>query len=254
MPLLYYLTSDQRYLEALAPYFGAQGYDLLPYTEGIEKTKNLVLLIFSPLKCGNVRISPENIWKKYLKAENPQARLINIGFEEAVHSNYIDILNLPEQLSEFIKKAMLAHETWQPVFTGGLEMFDKLNRFFKGHGRESLTSELINVKTTTEALNNAVSIRKWTYEAAALAAFNDDYVWKNWNAFFDRWIYYYPVLNYLPFSNEIHHINEVIEEIEPFFSKQGQDVNLFFVLDCAGKVNVILRMLNDIEKTYANES
>ena len=246
---LHYIASDIAYVQALSPYFKAQGVELFRYSRNIT-AHNLILLIFSPIKCGKLRLSPERVWKKGLAAENPDAILLSAGFEESQHSNYLDILNLPERLVDFLTRAKRAKDDWQPLFTGGLEMEEKLARFFKGHGKESVVKELIKINGKISALFEAVTEWQKPYEKVAVEAFDTDYTWHHWKIFINRWAYYYPFFEYLPFSEEIHLLDADIKNIAPFFESQGREANLFFSTNCAATVNRIQNTLNAIERTY----
>ncbi len=247
---IYYLTSDQLYIRAYASYFEAQACKLMPYSEEANKTDGLILLLFSPFKCGKIRISPEQLWKKGLAIQTPNAVLLSAGFEEIRHPNYLDLLNLPSRFSEVLANSKRVSENWQPVYTGGIEMEDKLTRFFKGHGKDSLVGELTNIHGKISALRDAITEWKLSYETAAKEAFDSGYTWNHWAIFLTRWSYYYPLFQYTPFAKTMDNIHAAIKKVEPFFASKGLREELFMDTNCAETITYIQHTLNAIEKTY----
>jgi len=248
--LVHYIASDTRYVSGLSAYFDAQGCKLVNYEPARLKEGHLILLIFSPVRCSSVRVSPERVWKKWLAVENPEAILLNAGFEEMQGTNYFDLLNPPENWSDFITLAKQAGLSWEPVYTGGMKMEDKLARFFKGHGAESLTDELYVIRRKTASLFRAMDKYGLPYEVAATEAFETDYVWRHWEVLKSRWSHYYPLFFYLPFSGQMGKIDASIKRIDPFFRNEGKNGDLFIQLECHQVVEYIHETLFTIEKNY----
>ncbi|MDZ4705552.1 MAG: hypothetical protein SH848_16625 [Saprospiraceae bacterium] len=247
---MHYIASDHRYISGLSAYFDAQGCKLVDYEPERLKDGSFILLIFSPVRCGSVRVSLERVWKKGMELENREAILLNAGFEEAQETNYFDLLNPPANWSDFIALAKPAKLLWEPVYTGGMKMEDKLARFFKGHGAESLTDELYVIRRKTASLFRAMDKYGLPYEVAAAEAFETDNVWRHWEVLKSRWSHYFPLFFYLPFSGQMKKIDASIKQIDPFFRSEGKNGDLFIQLECHQIVEYIHETLFTIEKSY----
>jgi hypothetical protein len=124
--------------QAMHSYFERQGFVLEAYQNN-EDFKE-ALLIFAPLWDGQRYQSPEGVWAKYMSKKYPNSKLIVLSNLPAKDPNYVDLFDLPTDWPAFLSQAPTARrfETERSVFTGGMDMEERLLRFLMGHGEESL--------------------------------------------------------------------------------------------------------------------
>lgn len=247
----YYVASDKRYAEALSDYFLEQGWQLVPLSEKSLRQKPEVIILFSPMKCGSIRISPEALWKTYLCRSKRSDILVCAGFEKPgkLHRNYLDLLNLPKDWIDFIGKTWTVCENWIPYDTGGCDMTEKMHRFFEGHGQESFTKDLELIREhllTLEVME--VGCKKHVLNNQSL---NYEYVLDHWQKLSARWSYYYPLFQYLPFARAMHAVEEQMKIITSFFTRQNFENQIFIPIHYLNRINRIHQLLTCIRKLYA---
>ncbi len=248
----HYVASDNRYAEALSGYFRKQGWELTPLSEKALRRRPQAILLFVPMKCGSIRVSPEALWKQYLCRSNRSEVLICAGFEKLkkYHPNYLDLLALPQDWTDFVARAWTVCENWIPPDTGGCDMTEKMYRFFEGHGGESFAKELELIREHLLALDTV--IQKDSHEHLFSNQLPDyEYVSYHWQILLGRWNYYYPLFQYLPFARAMHAIEEQIKIITPFFVHKEYKPANFIPLHCLNRINRIHQLLTCIKDLYA---
>lgn len=234
-------TSNQKLLKYLNV---SDGRDIAwkQWQEGSAGINNLLLIC--PIIVENTFVSCEKSWKSYLEQEHPNTTFVTAGFTEAEHSNYIDLLDPPENLSRFFQKAAPAGATWTPVDTGGLEMKKILKSFLDGHGdvsiRQEFTSILITLKIAEDSFRQDPGmdfgrVRTELLEPAEVMA--------RWQSLKNRWSNYFPYFECLPYYSVFQEIDQLLAGLSPFFENGGR-LELIEKLDCSGKLDRIRQLLN----------
>lgn len=205
----YIYSSDQRILPFLAKQYTIIQWIGLDHAMEIGKmseTEELVFVLHSPIKVDSKLISPESIWKKYLGLKFPRSKFIVAGVKEAQQSNYLDLLNLPEDFRQFTIQAFQAKDDWQPINTGAVDLGQKLHSFLKGHGEESIIFILTKIQSS---LYNTLQV------AEADPLFSD--LPQLWQAFENRWQKYLFLFSCLPFFDLFENSNALIQILNPHF-------------------------------------
>lgn len=170
-----------------------------------------IIILRSPVQVGAWLLSPEQLWKNYLAEQFPSCKFIVTGFAEAQHSNYLDLLNPPADLIEFMQQARPADEDWLPINTGAINMTEKLKNFFSGHGKESIMDILAKILRPLKMTLEAVKVQNRSFQEAAefmLADFPS-----NWQLLESRWQRYFYLFNCLPFFELFEKSNTLIENL-----------------------------------------
>lgn len=252
MMKVYYLASDPRYIAGLKNYTEKQGLDLIPYHNSKVPEDFEVMLIFSPLRTFSIATLPELIWKKFLSQQNPNIKLIIASFKKTGHPNHIDLLNLPSNFVRFTQRSKTVAEVWIPVELEGLDLQEKLNRFYEGHGQESIIDSLGKILRKIKIINNELKNKTSTYQEVATAILDSNYHTEQWQRFRTRWKSYMSIFTYLPFYDELKLLEERIETISPFFHENGSTESSYINLNCYDNFFYIYDKLERLKKQYIN--
>ncbi len=211
------------------------------------------LLVIEPLiiEKAKVRASIWPLWKSYLQKNSSNSRLIVVGTLGYMHTNYIDLLQLPTYLADFIAQAKTVQEDWQlPI--NGLDMVDKLMQFFRGHGNESILEKLSGIHRKIKNLDAAIQGKiNRTYEEILTSTLT--FGKKEWEELTKRWNNYLPFWSCLPFYPEITIIDQNFSEIKSFFMHKNPTESLFLEKKLLEKINQIKTLLTQIEQ-YVQKS
>lgn len=208
-----------------------------------------VLIIFEPVKIGEIYYSVYKVWKRYVEVRFPPSRIIVAGFINHQSHNYIDLLNLPEDFQTFTSNALPVSVDWDiPVEC--LDLLEKMRSFFEGHGKDSLISQLNKIQ---QSLNVAY--------VTAMEGEDDDfqeirdslltpYFIPEWEELRRRWDYYSSFFEYLPFMPVMKSIGKAVNEISVFFSTDHINRDAFLDQHFDDNIRHVIQKLLEIDKDY----
>lgn len=235
--------------EALGPAIEQQGFEWCAFRAG--DAIPAVLFVFSPVWNGFQYLSIEGIWAKYLAQDYPTAKLIVVGNQESMDANFVDVLQWPNDLAAFIEQAQEAgrFKSEMPVFTGGVDMTERMKRFLKGHGNESMASICNDIHLN---LVPGPGILKRTPHLVhtILEVLNRPIAKNNWKTLSIRWINYQPFFGYLPFYAIFSEMGQLMESMRPYFEDEDTNTDnieqwFTFVLPCLERLKQLLKKLEE---------
>ena len=211
-----------------------------------------VCLIFIPIKVNNEYIYYSNTWKKFLRSNNSQCQLIDVGFGKTPSSHsYINLFELPDDLNMEPGNAEIEKEPQNLNF--GTDMQNKIARFLKGHGQESVVDALHKINRKIHLLKREIDLGEWDFDKILQMYFSGDYVTTQWIKFKTRWSYYLPYFSFTPFCHKFFTIDKKISIIHPFFNNQTRDQNLFYELDVWENFSAIQHTLAELMEHYGGK-
>lgn len=257
MQSVIYIGNNPPVQRVLASYLQAQNTRMealfLPFKEELTKLKEAkIIILSSPIYVDGVYVSAEGLWKNYLEYHCPKAILLIASFTEVSHSNYLDLLQLPDKFADFLPKAKLANEKWGPVKSDGLDMMEKIHRFFEGHGDESLTDAFDKILRTLRIAGDELKVHHATYEEVKKELLLPNNLPAKWIVLKSRWANYFPYFQCLPFFDYFKQIETCLLEIDPFFETGCEQETLFWQLGCLEKIEKIKSNLTSISKHYVS--
>ena len=184
-----------------------------------EADDSKVIVLRSPVQIGSILASPERAWKKYLANQAPNTIFIIAGFVETQHSNYLDLLDLPEDLESFVNQALPAGQNWEPINTGAADMTEKLKSFFSGHGKDSVLDILSRILRPLKMTLDAVIVQHRNFQEAADFLLTE--LPEHWQSLESRWQRYFFLFNCLPFFDLFEKSNILIQDLSPYFEQEN---------------------------------
>jgi len=207
-----------------------------------------VFIIIEPFVISHKYCSVSSLWKKYLSIHFPNIKLILMGFLDFQDQNYIDLLNMPNNFHVFVQNALPAG-TEYGIPVDGLNCHDTMRQFFKGHGNDSLISQLNRIQ---QSLN--VTYTNLLTGSSDFQEIKDSllmpYFMPEWKELKRRWDVYYPFFEYLPFFSTMKSINETLKEISQVISATNIKKNTFLNGHFDDKIVSISNQLVQIDKHY----
>lgn len=207
-----------------------------------------VFIIVEPFVINHKYCSVSSLWKKYLFIHFPNIKLILMGFLDFQGPNYIDLLNMPKDFHAFVQNALHVGSDYD-IPIDGMNCHDAMRQFFKGHGKDSLISQLNKIQ---QSLNVAYT--------NLLTGSNDfqeirdslliPYFMPEWKELKRRWDVYYPFFEYLPFFSTMKSIDETFRKISQAINTNDIDENIFLQGHLDDKIATIANQLIQIDKNY----
>jgi hypothetical protein len=173
------------------------------------------------------------------------------GFDHVQHSNYLDLLKLPADVGEAIYHARMAGEEWTPVTTGGVDVAQKMNRFFEGHGDESVTYELQKMLRVCKIAKDELKIHEADFSTVREELLLPNKLPHKWNVLQSRWQFYMPYFQSLPYYGDFAKLEVIFYAVAPFFTGECSDENLFWETNCVKQLETLKTGLEKIENSYA---
>lgn len=249
-----YIATNHRIGKTLESYFLQHDLELTSVCLSKSTPSDLagfeILLMVSPLNCNNIYVSSEAIWKKYFQLNSPDTIMLTAGFKSVEHTNYIDLLHLPADPKAFIKNARPALEKWEPPFSGGLNIEEKLQRFYQGHGDESVTDVLYTIIRIFSIAHVEMQQYDTPFADLQKELFSLNAVSAKWLELKNRWVNYIPFFHCLPFWHTFMEVDRLFDHIDPFFASDCSEEMLFWDLNCLETLKEIKDQLASICNQY----
>lgn len=223
----------------------------LPLKNSLPELKNDdVLIIQEPVFINNNYLSVSLCWKNYLQLHSPKSVLLNAGFGNGQDLNYLDLLDLPRDSNAFLFNARVVDEEWTPVSTGGVDVSQKLQRFFEGHGDESVTDELHKMLRVCKIARDELKIHEAPFAEVSTELLLPNKLPHKWNVLQSRWQFYIAYFKSLPFYEDFAALEEIFNTVAPFFTGGCLDENLFWETNCVERLEQLKTGLEKIESSY----
>ncbi len=151
------------------------------------------------------------IWHRYFVANFPSHRFLIAGYSAITHTNYLDLLALPDDWEAHLEAALTCQSNWQLPPTDGLQLLDKLQRFLAGHGDQSVVTITGRLKMTVAVAQREYRQMQTPYEEIYRALIRPANLIEKWAEWRSRWDFYLPLFSILPFRTHL-------EELLPCFT------------------------------------
>lgn len=206
--------------------FANAGFRVQPYDEAILKDGAVVLMFTPVLTVDEEWISPEPVWKNFLKDVSPSAKLVQIGYRIGVNlPNYLHLEKPPENIAGFINNAEAAVE-WHFRDTCGLDLRDLWSKFRDGHNKGGFMDWFIVAKRRAK-----IALDKLTDEhlpaVKVLEYLNSDpdtaAAFENMSA---RWTRYVIYFNTGPFHQQLKIISDAVNRLNDPWLITYSDISL----------------------------
>ncbi len=242
------------------------GFALERWMPGIEIPASCTgLVVRSPIRIGTVYVRVEKVWKRFLHARYPESKLITFGFWPAEHPNYIDLLQFPRPDKALTERALKASENVVFPDTQGLELLEKLGRFFRGHDdsrQDSVSAALKSITYRLDALAAAAESKpfgdalEYILDCRDLESMGPDQNEKDkmnplflWRQFYSRWEAYFPLFAWTPFGAESGRLNQCVLDVNLVFQNGLKDKQTLEAV--CRNIGDLHSVLNLIKQDYA---
>lgn len=229
---------------------GGEFQTLLPINEQldclIEQTD--AVLLFSPAWSNGAYLSAGELWLRYLQHIKPQGKLLLAGYQAINHPNYLDMLQLGSSPISWWEEAPGVMEMPELPTLTGIDLMDKLHRFFAGHGQDSVVAVLSRIRLVTQMANRELQKMNTPYQEIydeLIAPANLAEKWIEWRS---RWVNYAPLFEFSPIANKLRIIAELASQIEEWMMVGGKDETLLLdgsVLDVLNKMRAELQQIEN---------
>lgn len=210
-----------------------------------------VIVLMLPAWNGKEFLAPLALWYNFLHKNHKNTKLLFASFQKLDHPNHIDLLKLKEYKKTKYEQALSSDELGLclPHFEG-TDINYKLERFFAGHGQDSVIAVLMRIRMLVQMASTELLSFNTAYDEVfdeLLAAVRLDLKWQEWQ---NRWLHYYPLFEFTPFALAMDSIAQHAERINEWMLAGGKDETLIkngLVLEV---LNAISTELKTIEEQY----
>lgn len=244
------ITSDSRLLHLLSSKYEGEMIRFIDFSEVQDFSTSHIYLIISPIYNNRSYIYYDVLWKRFLLRKFPDSILISAGFLSGPRENYLNLLDLPLSIREFLHPLKSVKRHVMPPLPYGERMEDKIHQFFKGHGKESVLDALNKICRKLHLIDREIAKYGSSYKAAAALYLDTEYTQEQWTKFEVRWKNYFELFNYTPFRHEWKLLNDMISFMAPFFEKGCKEENLYFNLNIWENAQKLLDKFTEIRDQY----
>ena len=246
--IIAYISTNPKLNHAITQKYEGQGYQFQDFKNLSSLEIPTLFLLFSPLKIGDQWVDYQNLWQNYVAQNLPGCHIAICSFDQNPLHGHFDCFQLPERATAFfdgVSKEIGTNEKYNG-FTIDIEF--KLQRFFAGHGKESLMEVLYKLMRKLHLIEKEVNDGDWTFPKIISEYLDSEYTFRNWQDFRIKWDRYYQFFEYLPYRQLIVDIDQEIKYISPFFDGKCKSEDLFLHLECWKRLQTICTTLANIRK------
>jgi hypothetical protein len=230
----------------LNAFFNSAGYQIVPLQLAQDSWPLLIkdaaaLLLMLPDSSRGMFLLSGQLWYRFLADEAPECRLLFGSYQAVSHPNHLDVLELPTAPANWWEQTLPVGEMENLPPLEGMDLEEKLHRFFAGHGDDSIVAVLSRIRMVVQMASREQQRMHTPYleifqELVAPAQL--DKKWAEWR---NRWINYYPLFEKTPIAPKLRTIARAAAQLEEWMMAGGRDEEYL--------VNgTILRVLNDIRE------
>lgn len=223
---------------------------LLPINEQLDDLiqQTDAVLLFSPAWSNGAYLSAGELWLRHIQHIKPGGKLLLAGYQAIQHPNYLDMLQLGSSpISWWDDAPDVMNMPELPILTG-IDLMDKIHRFFAGHGQDSVVAVLSRIRLVTQMASRELQKMHTPYSEIyeeLIAPANLAEKWTEWRS---RWVNYAPLFDFSPIANKLRIIAELASRIEGWMMVGGKDETLLLdgsVLEVLNKMRAELQQIED---------
>ncbi len=222
----------------------------LPFSVPFQGEFPAVFFVPEPLILEHHYYYVTDLWQKYFAHYHPEVKVIGFGYQSVKESNYLDLFSLPENAESYLSKSMNAEKNIIFRKGKGENIRNRTQKFFEGHGDQSVTDELDKVLRIMQMADDEMSIHQEPYQFIQRELFMPNDLSAKWQLIKNRWSFYAPFFKCTPFYQEMETLWTLLQKISPFFDGNCEEESLFWDLDCVTLLKKLKTGLSEIEKIY----
>lgn len=275
---IYYIASSSKknVIQLLQEEYQAEVVEFIEYFEAISPELTF-LMIVEPIRIKSEQYAISRVWRRGLRKQGGNTRLIVAGYTESPHPNFLNLTNLPESLCAWLDNVLpidafaLQHagytqksdgtkedkfvDPWDRLLpTRGIDMIQQMQKFLDGHDpQNSFYNQLSRLRKTLVDLD--YTLQKEEKNINEIKNYIQENKTKDeWDYLVNRWNFYKDFFKYLPFQSTAEQIEHTIDrELKPFFNDwQNHDIQQLQQLQLHKKLDCLKNYVKeDIEK-YIN--
>ena len=224
--------------------------DLTTETWKHELPSSYGVMLLLPAWGGDLFLAPQNLWYRFLIQKHSHLRLFFVSYQQLSYCNHFDLLELNTYTKDdWLRVPNIAEMPKIPDFEG-IDLQDKLKRFFAGHGQDSVVATLSRIRLVVQMASREFSGMQTPYEDIFRELVQPAQLHKKWVEWKNRWIYYYPLFQYTPFAANLKKIATLTNTLEEWMRSGGQDEALIRNGQVLSVLNEVRSELKSIEEQY----
>lgn len=209
------------------------------------------LMLMLPMWGANAYLSPVALWQQYLQKTVPEIRLIIASFQsDFQHPNHLDILRLTDYSASWWDQCQLVDHMEELPPLIGVDLSEKLSRFFAGHGQDSIVAVLSRIRLVVQMASRELSKMDTPYDEIyrdLVEPAELDQKWREWR---NRWINYYPLFEHTPIATRLKQIAKQTDGVEAWMVAGGKDEEPLRDGSILQVLNEVRTQLQQIENQY----
>ncbi|MGH1433549.1 MAG: hypothetical protein ACRBG0_03720 [Lewinella sp.] len=241
--------------QALTAYCEAVGFRLIQITPTEDGWQELLpeafgLMLLLPAWGSGAYLDSSCLWQHFLAAQYPHLRLLMASYEQVDHVNHLDLLRLADYDAAWWQQTQEAHITEELPYFTGIDLSEKLKRFFAGHGDDSVVAVLSRIRLVVQMASRELQKMQTPYSeiyADLVAPAQLANKWREWR---NRWINYYPLFEYTPLAGNLEQIALLTEGMEHWMLAGGKEQEPLANGMILQVLNDMREQLQQIEKQY----
>lgn len=190
------------------------------------------------------------LWQHFLAGQYPHLRLLMASYGQVDHSNHLDLLRLADYNAAWWQQTQEAHITEELPYFTGIDLSEKLKRFFAGHGDDSVVAVLSRIRLVVQMASRELQKMQTPYSEIYADLVEPAQLADKWREWRNRWINYYPLFEYTPLAGKLEQIAQLTEGMEHWMLAGGKEEEPLANGMILQVLNDMREQLQQIEKQY----
>lgn len=208
------------------------------------------VMLMAPIWHHHAFLNTVPLWERHLAVARPDVRLLVASCQNIVHPNHLDLLRLPQVPTEWWDNTLpLGRATSFPAFEG-VDVMDKLHRFFAGHGQDSIVAVLSRIRLVVQMASRELHKMHTPYDDIYVDLVQPTHLKQKWQDWGNRWINYYPYFENTPIVASLQKAAEIASTIEPWMLADGSQEGGLLDGSVLQALDAMRELLQQIEHQY----
>lgn len=213
-------------------------------------TADVGVLVFNPCWVETGYFNATEIWRRFLLQYSPESPLFIAGYQQTSDPNELDLLNLRNYDLEWWQSALSVQMLASKPEHRDSSLMYKLQRFFAGHGSDSVVAVLSRVRLVVQMAQRELQKMQTPYSEIYADLVAPAQLAQKWTEWRNRWVNYYPLFTFTPIAAELKSIAEATQQLDAWMLAGGRDEQPLADDEILTILNAVRAKLQDIEGQY----
>lgn len=208
------------------------------------------VMLMLPIWHHHAFMDTSGLWERHLAAQQPDVRLLAASYQNLQHPNHLDLLRLDTYPHDWWEHTLpVAAAPQLPAFEG-VDVAEKLHRFFAGHGQDSVVAVMSRIRLVVQMASRELHKMHTPYAEIYEELVQPAHLEQKWQEWRNRWVNYFPYFENTPIVASLRKAADIASSIERWMLANGTQEEGLLDGSILDALDAMREALQQIEQQY----